>query len=136
MKTDRANQLREYLSLENFKDFETLVSAIMQSNDPDEIVTLFSVIDDQCEDYEIMFSLIHALETLSDVRYVDEYLARIENMYTSSPRWSSILLIRVVNNSDTLSLLRKALVADPAKRKIVGVVRERSMKIKKDMPVI
>ncbi|MXO66715.1 Imm30 family immunity protein [Altericroceibacterium endophyticum] len=59
---------------------------------------LLSLLTDSAEYDEDMFSLIHTAETYDDIAYVRALLTVFPQLVSSSPRWASIVLMRVLNN--------------------------------------
>lgn len=60
-----------------------------------------------------MFSLIHAAESFDDESYIEGFLSVLIKLREKSPRWTSIVLMRVMNNEGTKDILvRKMREAD------------------------
>jgi hypothetical protein len=66
---------------------------------------LLSLLSDDVEFDEGMWSLIHAAEATDDGRYVSELLTVFAELAASAPGWASVVLIRVLNNSSSRSEL-------------------------------
>lgn len=62
---------------------------------------LLSLLTDSAKYDEGMFSLIHAAETYDNIAYVRSLLTVFPQLVSSSPRWASIVLMRVLNNPST-----------------------------------
>ncbi|WP_312687380.1 Imm30 family immunity protein [Brevundimonas nasdae] len=60
---------------------------------------LLASLSDKAEYDEGMFSIIHAAESVDDTPYVSALLAAFPALSASSPRWASIVLMRVLNSS-------------------------------------
>lgn len=78
---------------------------------------LLSMLSDKAEYDEGMFSLVHAAESL-DVApyasYVSALLSVFPALFTSSPRWASIILMRVMNSDISRHELVRQLRSAPA----------------------
>lgn len=81
---------------------------------------------------EGMFSLIHAAESVDDARYVRELIAVFPVLLVSSPRWASIVLMRVLNSSTAQSELVNQLRDSPSEVK--EAVREMCRRINEVSP--
>lgn len=69
---------------------------------------LLSLLSDGAEHDEGMFSLIHAAESFDDATYVHSFLSVFPGLVLSSPRWASIVLMRILNSEDTrMELIRQ-----------------------------
>lgn len=69
---------------------------------------ILSLLSDRAEYDEGMFSLIHAAETVEDDAYIDAFLSVFSQLASSSPRWASIILMRVLNSrSAQLEMIRQ-----------------------------
>jgi hypothetical protein len=60
---------------------------------------LLALLSDNAEHDEGMFSLIHAAESYDDGVYVHALLSVFPRLASAAPRWASIVLMRVLNNS-------------------------------------
>jgi len=81
---------------------------------------LLASLSDKAEYDEGMFSIIHAAESIADTPYVSALLSIFPALLVSSPRWASILLMRVMNS-------------DPTRRELVRQLREASPPIKESV---
>ncbi len=79
-------------------DFERLLGRIEKRDDPTIIVKLAQLLDDKVEHDEAMFSLIHVIEQFPDRQYVTKLLDIAPDLCWRSPRWASIVFMRVLNN--------------------------------------
>lgn len=78
-------------------DFERILTEIMALKSAEVIVPLLSCLDDRAPYDEVMFSIIHGIETYEDKVYVAHLLQRSEDLCGKAPRWASILFMRVLN---------------------------------------
>jgi hypothetical protein len=83
---------------------------------------LLSLLSDNAEYDEGMFSLIHAAESYDDNAYVRALLSVFPHLVSSAPRWASIVLMRVLNASATQAEMVRQLRDAPASVK--GAVRD------------
>lgn len=128
--------IKKLIDQEKIREADQLIGEINQRNDSKIIVELITLLDDKCDYDEVMYSVIHSIEALGATVYVNNFLERAENLLKTAPHWAGKLLIRIVNNAEAFSILKKSLSDDPEKKPVVNKIREYSMKIKKDMPVL
>lgn len=83
-------------------DFESSLTDIARSNDPKIIGFLLTLFDDDFEYDEIMFSIIHVIEAFDDNIYSKEIITNLEVFCLNTPRWASIVHIRIINSEPTL----------------------------------
>jgi hypothetical protein len=83
-------------------------------------VNLISMLSDSAEYDEGMFSIIHFAESIDDESYVSALLQALPNLAVRAPRWSSILLMRVMNNTVTFKeFCRKIDSADSNEKTLI-----------------
>jgi hypothetical protein len=85
------------------------LAEVTSHKSPAYIGPLLLMLDDAAEDDESMFSLIHAAEAFDDGIYARELLGVLQGFYATSPRWASIVLMRVLNNDAARDELVRAL---------------------------
>ncbi len=81
----------------------------MQHPDERFIEPFLLSLDDAAHDDAGMFSLIHASEYFDGEAYVNELFAVLPRLKENSPKWASILLMRVLNNERTRVLVVRKL---------------------------
>lgn len=81
---------------------------------------LLALLSDKAEYDEGMFSIIHAVESLDETpygSYVSALLSVFPTLSASSPRWASIVLMRVMNSDASRHELVRQLRCAPAPTK-------------------
>ena len=87
---------------------DRVISELLQHGDERAVADLLSLLSDQAERDEGMFSLIHAAESFDDGAYVHRFLPIFPALFQSAPRWASIVLMRILNSrSAHLELLKQ-----------------------------
>lgn len=87
---------------------------------------LLSLLSDKVEYDEGMFTLIHAAESVADTTYISALLSVFPELLASSPRWASIVIMRVMNSdASRLELVRQLRDAPMPVKKSVRVMCER-----------
>ncbi|MGV1873906.1 Imm30 family immunity protein [Agrobacterium rosae] len=62
---------------------------------------LLMLLSDEAEHDEGMFSLIHAAEYMHDEQYILSFLSVFSTITKSSPRWTLIVMMRILNSRPT-----------------------------------
>lgn len=81
---------------------------------------LLGLLSDRAEYDEGMFSIIHAAEAVADAPYVSALLSVFPTLSASSPRWASIVLMRVMNS-------------DLSRHELVRQLREAPVQVKESL---
>jgi len=134
-----ANKLRTNRFLKNEEEiinFEEAIENILYMQDIKHIEYLCSGFDDSTEDPEVMFGLIHAIESYDNVAGVEaslkELVKSIPGMMPHAKEWVLILHKRILNDPSSLkayvSVIRGSNI--DTKERIVNIMED----IKKDNP--
>jgi Immunity protein 30 len=87
---------------------DTAVNELLADGDERLPSNLLSLLSDNAEYDEGMFSLIHAAESYDDSVYVHALLSVFASLASAAPRWASIVLMRVLNDSNAqLEMVRQ-----------------------------
>lgn len=87
--------LRNALEVNNF---ENAIESIVSLNDVNLIKDLCAGFDDQTEDDEVMFGLIHAIEDFDGEKGLLETAKAIPGMLPHAKEWATVLNYRVLNH--------------------------------------
>ena len=95
------------------QEFEHALSESIDFSNPEIIGVLINFLDD-AEDYpELMYSIIHSVEVFEDKVYIGELLKTAAKLCTRSPKWASIVFMRVLNSdSCKRELIRQVRLCD------------------------
>src|ERR1017187_9960462 len=94
--------------------FESILVEIIAIRSPDVILPLLAFFDDRAPYDEVMFSIIHGIEAFEDKAYVQQMLLGANNFCAMSPRWASIVFMRMLNSEPTRrELIRQVRDVDP-----------------------
>ena len=111
---------------ENVGIFEGLLADIVALRTPESVVPLLGLFRDMTEHDELMFSIIHGLEVFDDKVYVAEILRDASSFCSKSPRWASIIFMRVLNSEPTrLELVRQLRDAQPEVKSALKALMEK-----------
>ena len=89
--------------------FEQILAQIAEMNEPSSIPALVQFFDDDAAFDERMFSIIHTIEMFNDETYCRELLMATPHLWQHSPRWASIVFMRVMNADSTQKALMRQL---------------------------
>ena len=93
--------------------FEEILEKIVATGTPTYIAPLLTLLHDDSVYDEMMFSIIHRIEVFEDKAYVSEILLNSISLYKTSPRWASIIFMRMLNSESTrLELIKQLRDAD------------------------
>lgn len=102
--------LVEVVQKDNFGDVQAIdisLAKVMAFNDPSVIRPLMHLLEDSAQYDEAIFSIIHCIESFDDNVYITEFLKELPYLVTKSPRWASILLIRILNSVSARECITK-----------------------------
>jgi len=122
--------------------FECVLAKIVALRTVDAILPLLSCFDDDAPYDEVMFSIIHGIETFDDKAYLEQVLRGSVDLCANSPRWASILFMRILNAETCRhELVRQLRDADQktkiAIKDIMEKINARSVRfLEKTTPVI
>lgn len=95
--------------------FERVLAEIIALRSPEVVLPLLAVFDDRAPYDEVMFSIIHGIEVIEDKAYVEQVLRGAVDFCAKSPRWASIVFMRMLNAEPTRrELIRQLRDADPS----------------------
>jgi hypothetical protein len=110
----------------NVADFEALLAEVVALRTPESIAPLLGLFRDDAQHDELMFSIIHAIEVYDDHDYVDQILRGSTAFCSHSPRWASIVFMRMLNCEPTrLELVRQLRDAEPDVKAAVKALMEK-----------
>ena len=84
-------------------NFEDKLSEFLELNTPNIIGSLLPFFDDNSEYDELMFSIIHTIEVFEDEIYVKQIINNLRDFCLESPKWASIVHMRILNSDSTLN---------------------------------
>ena len=93
---------------------------------------LLPFFSDKCEFPEIMYSIIHAIESFEDEIYIEQLFKGILILWKSSPEWTLVLHFRILNSITTIAEYCNQLpkLSPPQKR----IIKEILLQVEKDSP--
>ncbi|HEV8239890.1 MAG TPA: Imm30 family immunity protein [Thermoanaerobaculia bacterium] len=95
---ERANDKGDAQYVQKFED---VLARIAAEADPDSIESLLAFFEEKPLYDEPMFSIVHTIEAFDDNTYVDRMVVGMPSLSARSPRWASILQMRIMNSEPT-----------------------------------
>ena len=94
---------------EEFEIFDSTLDLLCNETiEANNIISLIHVLDDNTEDMEVMYRLIHLIEEYisSEESYI-MLLNGISDIVNNSPEWSRVIMYRLLNDDDSVVKLKK-----------------------------
>jgi hypothetical protein len=79
--------------------FEQTLEKLAQNPDPADLPSLHLVLDDACEQPEVMFSLVHFLESFDVQEQVQAFIQVLPELVKRAEEWAAILHSRIMNDA-------------------------------------
>lgn len=84
--------------------FEATLEKLAQTADPADLHSLHLILDDACEQPEVMFSLVHLLESFDVQEQVEAFIRVMPELVKRAPEWAEILRSRMMNDDSARSV--------------------------------
>ncbi|KYC35694.1 hypothetical protein WA1_07765 [Scytonema hofmannii PCC 7110] len=92
----KANKLMRYR--EEITAFENALMELAENPNSKYLRELHLVLDDKCQHQEVMFGLIHFLESFDVKEQLQAFIDVIPSLATSAPEWTKLLHNRILND--------------------------------------
>ncbi len=119
--------LEKHKSLNTYEDvqeFEKAIGMICDYKDPDCIGILMGFLDDDCPYPEVMYTIIHGIESFEIEVYVNQVIFNMEKAWDLSPEFCSNLLGRILNHSKAFEVLKNEIVKNEKNPQIYHVTKK------------
>lgn len=103
----RENRLMQ--TPEEVEAFETALAEIAKNPDENNLTAYHLILDDRCQHPEVMFSLIHFLESLDMEKQIEAFITIIPQLMLTAPEWTRILHDRILNDELASQVYQKLL---------------------------
>jgi len=87
--------------------FEQTLEKLAQNPDPANLPSLHLILDDACEQPEVMFSLVHFLESFDVQEQVQAFIQVIPDLSNRAAEWTVILHSRIMNDAIARSVFEE-----------------------------
>lgn len=121
--TLKANKLMR--SKEEVLAFDEALNELAKNTHGVDLEKLHLVLDDNCLQQEVMWGLVHVLESFDAREQLQTLLNVIERLIISAPEWAEIIHCRIYNDEATRVLYQEMLeTVDLSTRQIVTRILE------------
>ncbi|MDI9638252.1 Imm30 family immunity protein [Geitlerinema splendidum] len=79
--------------------FEQALAELAQNPNPDDLPELHLILDDACQQPEVMFSLVHFLESFDLQVQLPAFLQALPDLVKRAAEWTTILHSRMMNDA-------------------------------------
>ena len=87
--------------------FEQTLEKLAQNPDPADLPNLHLILDDACEQPEVMFSLVHFLESFDVQEQVRVFIQVMPVLVKRAAEWTAILHARIMNDAIARSMFEE-----------------------------
>ncbi|MEH1871586.1 Imm30 family immunity protein [Nostoc sp.] len=103
----RENRLMQ--TQQQVTDFENALAEIADNSDEQNLSAYHLVLDDQCQQPEVMFSLIHFLESFDIEEQIAAFIKVVPQLMINAPEWTRIIHDRILNDDSACQVYQKLL---------------------------
>jgi hypothetical protein len=103
----RENRLMQ--TQQQVTDFENALAEIADNPDEQNLSAYHLVLDDQCQQPEVMFSLIHFLESFDIEEQIGAFIKVVPQLMINAPEWTRIIHDRILNDDSGCQVYQKLL---------------------------
>ena len=82
---------------EEAMNFDSAIAELAVHRNREYLPTLYLVFDDRCEQHEVMYGLIHFLESFELKDQLQAFIDAIDRMIVNAKEWTMILLYGILN---------------------------------------
>lgn len=90
--------------------FEDNLTKLAETFNENDIIELCQILDNKTDDSEVMFGIIHLLETLSTEQALINTVIGVVKMKSMSPEWANIIIYRCLNDEYCVGMIREIYV--------------------------
>ncbi|MEQ8961459.1 MAG: Imm30 family immunity protein [Coleofasciculus sp. C2-GNP5-27] len=89
--------------------FETALAELAQHPNAKDLPSLHLIFDDRCEQPEVMFSLLHFIESFDLQQQLQSFITVVPTLIGLAQDWTRIIHTRILNDDSACQLYRKLL---------------------------
>lgn len=97
---------------EEIEEFENAIEKIVQVQDVKLISKMCRCFDDKCENIEVMYDLVHAIEIFEGEEYFEQVIIATESMLKTAKMWVRIIYYGILND-------------EPSRKKFIDVLKNK-----------
>ncbi|YAF97354.1 MAG: Imm30 family immunity protein [Nodularia sp. CChRGM 3473] len=94
---------------EQVAQFEQALSEIIDNPDEENLCAYHLILDDQCQHPEVMFGLIHFLESFDIEKQITAFIKTVPQLMINAPEWTRIIHNRILNDELACQIYYKLL---------------------------
>ena len=94
---------------QEFRIFEQTLETIAKNPNDDDLKELHLILDDNCEHPEVMFGLIHFLESFEMQKQIQAFIAVVPQLMIVAPEWTKIIHYRIINDESACKVYQESL---------------------------
>ena len=123
---ERLNANKFMRSDEEVMIFEFTLAELALHPNSEHLPELYLVLDDRCEQHEVMYGLIHFLESFELKDQLQAFIDSIDRMIVNAKEWTMILIYGILNQDLARDLYSKMLhsTASPNRELCTHLLRE------------
>ncbi len=92
--------------------FEQTLEKLAQNPDSSDLPSLHLILDDACEHPEVMFGLVHFLESFDVQEQVQAFIQVMPELVKRATEWAAILHSRIMNDDVARSVFEERVRSD------------------------
>ena len=104
LKKNRLMKTSEEVSI-----FEETLEKIAERADDKYLKDLHLILDDDCQKPDVMFSLVHLLESFDTQKQLEAFIAVIPQLMITAPEWTKIIHYRIINDELACKIYQESL---------------------------
>ncbi|AOZ96897.1 Imm30 family immunity protein [Butyrivibrio hungatei] len=129
MKNEIINALKQNRLLRNQEEiciFENALERLAIDYSEDDIAEICAIFDDDTNDTEVMFGMVHLLETISTKKAYLNTIYGIVSMYKKAPEWAKTIMYRCLNDDYSVEVIKQLYIDLPqnVKASFTGVLEK------------
>jgi len=94
---------------EQVTNFENALAEIAENPDENNLSAYHLILDDQCQQPEVMFSLIHFLESFDMEKQITAFIHVVPQLMITPPEWTRIIHNRILNDESACGVYQNLL---------------------------
>ncbi len=121
---DVLQQNKHLRSKAEISAFESALAALAQSPQDEDLPALHRVFTDDCQNHEVMYGLIHFLESFDMKSQLAAFVEAVPAMRIEAPEWTRILHCRILNDDASRAFFKNLYqsASPPAKEAVKAVL--------------
>lgn len=89
--------------------FEETLEKIAEEANNEYLKDLHLILDDNCEQADVMFGLVHFLESFELQQQLEAFIAVIPQLMITAPEWTKIIHYRIINDELACKVYQQSL---------------------------